>query len=544
MLQAVPERSTVPVLRTYPTSPYARHSRNRHFFERHRQTLLHGALLPATERGTPRTTKQQKRFSCMDISLIDRLAEARVLVAGDVLLDRFVDGRVTRISREAPVPVLRYKGERSLMGGACNVAANVLATGGSVTLAGLTGADAAADELAALCAAFPRLSTSLVRDPSRPTTVKTRYLSGWQQLLCIDTENATPAAPAVRARLLEAATAALPDHDVLVISDYGRGALDEIGIRTLIDAAREGERMVIVDPRHTDARVFAGASLITPNLDEMHAFTGIHVSDDASAEAACRQVLEKADIEAVLLTRGAGGMTLVQRDTPPLHVAAETHEVFDVTGAGDTVVATIASAMAAGASLADAVRLANTAAGIVVAKPGTATVHPQELRQAIGASRAGGIVTRQEAADTVSLWRSLGLRVGFTNGVFDLLHRGHLHSLAEAKQRVDRLVVGVNADASVKRLKGPDRPVQDENARAAVLSALRFVDLVVVFDEDTPEELIQAVRPAMLFKGADYADREIPGGAFVKANGGTVEYLPLLDGYSTTGTVARVRAGD
>lgn len=476
----------------------------------------------------------------MDPSLIDRLSDANVLVVGDVLLDRFVEGRVTRISREAPVPVLKYGAAKAVMGGACNVAANVLATGGTVTLLGLVGIDPAADELRGLCAGFPQLTANLIPDPARPTTVKTRYLAGWQQLLCIDAETNTPASPEMRAQLIAAVDTALPGKDVVVVSDYGRGALDDLTIRHVISAARAAGCFVIVDPRRADPSVFAGASLVTPNIEEMEAFTGIRAVDDASAIAACRKVLD-AGIEAVLLTRGAGGMTLMSRGDEPFHVAAETHAVFDVTGAGDTVVATVASAIAAGASLTDAVRLANTAAGIVVAKPGTATVHPQELRQALGTARGGGVVSRQEAAETVSLWRSLGLRVGFTNGVFDLLHRGHLHSLEQAKARVDRLVVGVNADASVKRLKGPDRPVQDEGARAAVLAALRFVDLVVIFGEDTPEELIRTIRPEVLFKGADYTGKEIPGGAFVTASGGSVELLPLLDGYSTTGTVAKVR---
>jgi D-beta-D-heptose 7-phosphate kinase/D-beta-D-heptose 1-phosphate adenosyltransferase len=254
-------------------------------------------------------------------------------------------------------------------------------------------------------------------------------------------------------------------------------------------------------------------------------------------------VLAASDIGAVLLTRGAAGMTLVERTGAVLHVPAETHSVFDVTGAGDTVAATLAAALATGAPLAEAVRLANTAAGIVVAKPGIATALPQELRQALGAARSGGVVNRHEAAEHVALWKSLDLTVGFTNGVFDLLHRGHLHSLEQAKRRVDRLVVGVNSDTSVRRLKGPDRPVQDEAARAAVLAAIRFVDLVVVFDEDTPETLIRTVRPDRLFKGADYAGKAVPGADFVTANGGSVELLPLLEGYSTTGTVTKVRGG-
>ena len=477
----------------------------------------------------------------MDATIIDRLAEVNVLVVGDVLLDRFIEGKVTRISREAPVPVLKFGAARAVMGGACNVAANILATGGTVTLVGLVGEDEAAAELAALFRGFARLSPWMIADAARSTTVKTRYLSGWQQLLCIDAEDSTPAPPAIRDRLVAAAVDVIGEAKVVVISDYGRGALDDDAIRTLIAAARKAGKPVVVDPRRADASVFAGATLVTPNLEEMEAFTGIRASSDEAAETACRRVLDTVAVDAVLVTRGAGGMTLMERGGGAIHVPAMTHQVFDVTGAGDTVVATIASALAAGAMLADAVRLANIAAGIAVSKSGTATVHPQELRQALGAARDGGVASRAEAAEHVALWKSLGLKVGFTNGVFDLLHRGHLHSLEQAKRRVERLVVGVNSDASVKRLKGPERPVQDESARAAVLAALRSVDLVAVFEEDTPEELIRALKPDVIFKGADYAGKDVPGAAFVKSYGGAVELLPLLEGYSTTGTVAKVR---
>jgi D-beta-D-heptose 7-phosphate kinase / D-beta-D-heptose 1-phosphate adenosyltransferase len=321
----------------------------------------------------------------MDATIIDRLAGANVLVVGDVLLDRFIEGKVTRISREAPVPVLKFGAERAMMGGACNVAANVLATGGAVTLVGLVGEDGPAAELTALCRSFGRLTARLIVDPARPTTVKTRYLSGWQQLLCIDSEDASPAPAAIRDRLIAAATDAMAGAQAVVVSDYGRGALDDTAIGALIAAARNAGKPVVVDPRRADASVFGGATLITPNLEEMEAFTGIPVNSDSSAETACQAVLDAAAVDAVLLTRGADGMTLVERGQAALHVPAETHRVFDVTGAGDTVVATIASALAAGASLGDAVRLANIAAGIAVSKPGTAAVHPPELRQALGA---------------------------------------------------------------------------------------------------------------------------------------------------------------
>ncbi len=479
----------------------------------------------------------------MDANVVGRLAEAHVLVVGDVMLDRFVEGQVTRVSREAPVPVLKFGAARAYPGGASNVAANVLAYGSAVTLVGLTGADAAADELKSLCQSFPRLNERLIADAGRPTTVKTRYLSGWHQLLCIDAEDTRTAEPAVRDRLVAAAEAAMDACGALVISDYGRGALDESSIAALIGAARAAGRKVVVDPRRADASAFAGASVVTPNIEEMTAFSGIRADSDESAVAACRKVLDMAAIDAVLLTRGAAGMTLVGRDAAPLHVRAETHRVFDVTGAGDTVVATLATALAVGAPLADAVRLANVAAGIVVAKPGTATVRPQELTHALGAGFSDGVVSRDDAGLRIGEWQAKGLKVGFTNGVFDLLHRGHLHSLEQAARRVDRLVVGVNSDASTRRLKGPERPVQDEATRAAVLAALRFVDLVTIFGEDTPEELIQAVRPDTLFKGADYTGQQIPGQAFVEAHGGSVTLLPLLEGYSTTSTVKKVREG-
>ena len=477
----------------------------------------------------------------MDISLIERLAGASILVVGDVLLDRFIEGRVTRISREAPVPVLKYTAGRGLMGGACNVAANVMAFGGSATLVGLIGDDADGRELGAQCAGYPRLTKHLIVDPKRHTNVKTRYLSGWQQLLCIDSPDSGLPGPEIEAQLIATARAALSRVAAVVISDYGRGALSDAAVRTVIAAARQAGKPVIVDPRRADAAVFSGATVVTPNTGEMEAFSGIRVKSDAEAIAACRKVLDGAAIDAILLTRGADGMTLVEREGAVIHVPAVAQSVFDVTGAGDTVVAALAAALAVGARLADAVRLANIAAGVVVAKPGTATADPHELLQAVGVEAAAGVAGREDAAEQARVWREQNLRVGFTNGVFDLLHQGHIHSLERAKRRVDRLVVGINSDASVRRLKGPGRPVQDEAARAAVVAALRFVDLVVIFDEDTPEELIRAIRPNRLFKGADYTEQTVVGAEFVRASGGEVELLPLLPGFSTTSTVAKVR---
>ncbi len=371
--------------------------------------------------------------------------------------------------------------------------------------------------------------------------MKTRYLSGWQQLLCVDAGATRPAPPAVRDRLVAAATGALAASGALLISDYARGALDKTSMATLIAAARDAAKPVVIDPRGADPTILSGASVVTPNKEEMQALTGIAADGDGAAEAACAALIEKAGVAAVLLTRGADGMTLAVRDGAALHVRAETHRVFDVTGAGDTVAATLAAGLAVGVRLADAVRLANIAAGIVVAKPGTATATLTELHHAFGAAMGDRVADAVAAAEQVAHWRRTGLKVGFTNGCFDLVHRGHLHSLEQAARRGDRLVVGLNSDASAGRLKGPGRPVQDAATRAAVLAALRFVDLVVVFDEDTPEALIRTLKPDMLFKGADYTGKDIPGAAFVIENGGTVELLPLLDGHSTTDTVKRAR---
>jgi D-beta-D-heptose 7-phosphate kinase/D-beta-D-heptose 1-phosphate adenosyltransferase len=478
----------------------------------------------------------------MDASLIDRLAQATVLVVGDVLLDRFVEGKVGRVSPEAPVAVLNHRGERALLGGAGNVAANLVGYGAKAVLVGVAGDDDAAGELRSLCGGLEGLDCRLVTDPSRPTTVKTRYLSGWHQLLRVDAEDASPLGAPVARELLTVAEAAMAEAGAVVLSDYAKGVLDAATIPALIASARSKGIPVVVDPKKADAAHFAGATLLTPNAEEMGRFAGMAIANDADVEAACRRLLARVDVDAILVTRGERGMTLCRRDAEPLHIPAETHRVFDVTGAGDTVAATLAAALAAGLALPVAVRIANAAAGVVVTKPGTATVSPAELKQALGVAGSANVMAAAEALEQVAAWKRQGLKVGFTNGCFDLLHRGHLHSLDQAARRVDRLVVGLNTDASATRLKGPGRPVQDLDTRAAVLAALRSVDLVVPFDEDTPAGLIETVVPDVLFKGADYAEADVAGGDFVKRNGGRVELLPLLPGHSTTGTVGRLRA--
>ena len=481
----------------------------------------------------------------MDASVIDRLAQARVVVVGDVLLDRFVEGKVGRVSPEAPVAVLNHQSERALLGGAGNVAANLVAYGAHTILIGIAGDDPAAAELRALCDG-ERPASIAGSSPTRRGRPRSRPAISAAGTSCSASMPRMPRRSAMTppARCWRRPKRRWPGGSPRPLRLCQGRPRRGTTIPALIAAARARGIPVVVDPKKTDAAIFAGATLLKPNTRETARFAGMAIESDADAEEAGARVLDKVAVDAILITRGERGMTLCRRGEPPLHVAAETHRVFDVTGAGDTVVATLAAALAAGLSLADAVRLANAAAGVAVTKPGTATVSPAELKQALGVASAANVMTAAAARAQVAAWQRQGLKVGFTNGCFDLLHRGHLHSLDQAARRVDRLVVGVNTDASTARLKGPGRPVQDLDTRTAVLAALKFVDLVVPFDEDTPEALIGTIVPDVLFKGADYAEADVVGGDFVKANGGRVELLPLLPGYSTTATVGRIRSGD
>ncbi|MGE4219203.1 MAG: D-glycero-beta-D-manno-heptose-7-phosphate kinase [Alphaproteobacteria bacterium] len=480
--------------------------------------------------------------------LIGRLGTARVLCVGDAMLDRFVEGRVDRISPEAPIPVFAVTSETSMPGGAGNVVRNLAALGAQATLVGTAGDDVAGTELDRLLAAETGASACLIKTKGRGTTIKTRFVAAGQQLLRADHETTAPLAAGDRQALVEAALAALDTAGVLVLSDYGKGVLSDDVIATLIDAARRRSVPVIVDPKGADYRRYRGASLVTPNRQELTLATGMPARDDAAVLAAAGRLIADCGIEAVLATRSEQGMTLVTADaeaTSARHFPARARAVFDVSGAGDTVVAALAAGLAAGASLSLAAQLANTAAGIVVGKVGTAVAYPQEVLAALadgGPSMAESkFATRSAAADRIAAWRRQGLRVSFTNGCFDLLHPGHVSLLHQARATADRLVVGLNSDASVRRLKGPQRPVQDEAARATVLASLAAVDLVVLFDEDTPLALIEGLRPDVLVKGADYTVEQVVGADSVMSWGGRVVLADLLPGHSTTATVAKLR---
>ena len=475
---------------------------------------------------------------------IERFAETRVLVIGDVMLDRYVHGTVERISPEAPVPVVRRTQTREALGGAGNVAENLLALGAEVALVGLVGRDEAGRAIAELCRRHARLSCRLISDPDRVTTLKTRVIGQSKQMIRIDDETAEPASAALERRIVEAAAEELKTSQVVILSDYAKGVLTREVCARIIRLAREAGRFVIVDPKTRDLGLYAGASLVCPNLRELHEVTQILAKDDETAGQACQAALDRFDIGAVVLTRSEAGMTLLERGATPEHMPARRRAVGDVSGAGDTAISAIAASLAAGLPLADAVALGNAAAGIAVSKPGTSTVSADELRHELGMFAPNRPVSLAGARSIVQAWREAGKRIGFTNGCFDLLHLGHLQAFETAKSYCDMLVVGVNSDRSVRTLKGPDRPYQDQETRARVIACLSYCDLVVVFDEDTPRRVIETLEPDIVFKGADYGEDDVVGADIVKARGGRVLLTPLVPGLSTTATIARIRSGD
>ncbi len=482
------------------------------------------------------------RYRLALAALAERLAGVRVACVGDVMLDRYVLGRVERISPEAPIAVLSVDDETAMPGGVGNVARNLRALGARPRLVSVVGDDDGAAELRGLFAAEPDPLGVLIAEPGRRTAIKTRYLAAAQQILRADRETIRPLAQATRAEVLRAAEQAMAASAALIISDYGKGVLGDGMAGALIERARAAGKPVVVDPKGRDFAIYRGADVIAPNRAELLGAVGGDFTPGREGEAA-RALIARFGFTAVLATLGKDGILLITVDDA-VSLPAEAREIFDVSGAGDTVVATVAAALAAGADLRDAAALANVAAGIVVAKVGTAVAAADELIQALrrrdlmqGESK---IATFAAARERAQRWRRQGLRIGFTNGCFDLLHPGHIALLDQAKAHCDRLVIGLNTDASVARLKGPGRPVQGEAARAAVLASLASVDLVTLFAEDTPLRLIEALRPDVLVKGADYRRDQVVGADLVGGWGGSVILARIEPGHSTTATIARI----
>ncbi|HVY16122.1 MAG TPA: D-glycero-beta-D-manno-heptose-7-phosphate kinase [Rhodopila sp.] len=484
-----------------------------------------------------------------DIELADIVRNfhaARVLVIGDIILDRYVTGSVQRLSPEAPIPVLRPMGDRSTLGGAANVALNIATLGGKAVLIGVIGADEAGATVQRLSEATENITPALVTIAQRPTTAKTRFMTGSHQLLRLDEETVAPLDAAGAETVLAAVAAHLDAVDLVILSDYAKGVLCDQVLGQVLALCQTAKRPVIADPKRADFTVYRGATILTPNEHEVRVATRITADHDEEADRAGRLALEATEGEAVLVTRSAKGLTLVCREQEALHLPTRAREVADVSGAGDTLVAALAVALGAGASLPDAATLANATAGISVGKQGTATVSQQELLDVLHLDdlvqtdrKVVGLAAAKEKARD---WQRRGLKVGFANGCFDLIHPGHVRLLSEARAACDRLIVALNTDASVKRLKGPSRPLQNEMARATVMASMAPVDLVTLFDEDTPLEMIAELRPDVLVKGSDYTVEQVVGHELVQGWGGKVVLVQLKDGHSTTNTIKRMTA--
>lgn len=465
-------------------------------------------------------------------------AQARVLVVGDVMLDRYWHGKATRISPEAPVPVVRVGNQEDRPGGAGNVALNIAALGAAASLVGIVGADEAGTELhdrLEAAGVYCDFATCL----EAPTITKLRVISQHQQLLRVDFEQdfTASAVDTFQAQAL----ALLTQTQVLVLSDYSKGALQQT--QALIQAAKKLGVPVVVDPKGNDFSKYRGATVITPNLSEFESIVGHCASEDALA-ANGQQLLADLDLQALLITRGENGMTLLRPDLPELHMPTRAQEVFDVTGAGDTVVAVLAAALAAGSPLDIGTALANLAAGLAVGKLGTAAISGPELRRAIAREEGTGrgVMSAEQLLLAVQDARAHGEKIVFTNGCFDIIHAGHVGYLAEARKLGQRLIVAINDDASVKRLKGSGRPINPVERRMTVLAGLEAVDWVVSFSEDTPESLLKMLKPEVVVKGGDYSVDEVVGGEYVLGYGGQVKVLAFLDNCSTSAIVEKLKA--
>ena len=478
--------------------------------------------------------------------IVDDFQGKRILAVGDVMLDHFVRGSVKRVSPEAPTLVLHVNSDYWAVGGAGNVARNIASLGGIACLVGLVGEDNAASRIEALFDQDLRLENRLVSDPAWPTIEKTRFIAGDNHLLRTDREKeAIPAG--IEARLIaEIEAIAEAGCDAIVISDYAKGVVTPTLIAAVVGIAERIGVPVVADPKRPNFADYRGCTVLAPNRKELAAATGRPADSDAEIEAAVPIALEQFG-GAIVLTRSEQGISLFERDGGRMHDPARNRELRDVSGAGDTVAATLALGLAGGADLRTATLAANAAAGIVVGKSGTASVQATELIASM-LHNADDTTLETKLAPLATAqairqdWARQGLRVGFTNGCFDIIHRGHVALLRKARERCNKLIVGLNTDASVQRLKGPDRPVQPEGARADVIAAIEAVDMVLLFDEDTPLKLIGALKPDVLFKGADYTVETVVGHEVVEGYGGKVELIDLVEGYSTTRIIERSRA--
>lgn len=479
------------------------------------------------------------------LPILEKLSGHRVLCIGDIMVDRFVYGQVSRISPEAPIPVILKKREAIMLGGSGNVVRNIVALGGLVDMLGVVGKDQAGYELEEQVAAVSQITSYVLTDNSRPTTVKTRYIADGQQLLRADSEINSSISADMEQEIITRARGVVGNCDIVILSDYAKGVLTNRVVSELIRIAAAAGKKVLVDPKGRDFAKYRGAYMITPNRKELSEATGRNIESVADAEKSARELIAANNLQGVLAKLGGDGVCLVMKDKEAKHFKATAREVYDVSGAGDTVVAAMSLALAGGILPEDGAAISNLAGSVVVGKIGTAVVTcddlAQELMKDAALSSEEKIMTRARAAEKAEEWRRQGFKVGFTNGCFDLLHPGHIHSIRQAKAACDRLIMGLNSDASVKRLKGENRPVQNEESRAIVLASLADVSGIVIFDEDTPYDLIKTIRPDILVKGADYTIDKVVGADLVQGWGGKVVLVELVEGQSTTSTIKKMK---
>ena len=463
------------------------------------------------------------------------------LVIGDVMLDQFIDGQVKRISPEAPVPVLSTSNVWQIPGGAANVACNLGHLGLRVTLTGVIGDDETGDALQAALASLDAVTFWPQIETGRVTSKKTRFRSAGQQILRVDDETTAPVTDKTASALLDTITQQCADADIIIISDYAKGCLTDDVLRGVITAASAAGVPVIADPKRASFAAYGGVNLLTPNMAELRAETSLPTDTDftsiSAIAAATAALATTSNIGQIMLTMSADGMLLVNQDGTHIHAAATAREVFDVSGAGDTVIATLAAALAAGGTAENAIAIANIAAGVAVEKSGTSIVAPGEILGAL--SLPTPPTDHAHWASICQDWRTENQKIGFANGCFDLLHPGHLHLLRAASQQCDKLIVGLNGDASVRRLKGASRPLQSAEQRAAILASLPFIDGVAIFDQDTPLDVITALQPDYIIKGGDYAADDVVGGDVVRARGGEVIIIPTFGTHSTSAIAGR-----
>ncbi len=477
--------------------------------------------------------------------------KTNLLIIGDVMLDCFIYGHASRISSEGPVPVLTATKKSFMLGGAGNAVSNLQGLGANISFIGIVGNDSQGETVKDLLGEAHLAYDGTLTLKDWRTTVKTRFLAQNQHLLKVDEENGRPIPDEAEAQMIKNIKEAIPAVQAVILSDYGQGAITEAIAQTAITLAKEKNIPVLVDPRGFDYSKYKGATLITPNRKELSEATqSLNLVSDDEIEKAAHRLIDTTALEAVVATRSQDGMSIIQRGKDTVHLKTHAIEVYDVSGAGDTVISVIATALATGASLIEAANLANLAGGIVVAKVGTAPIRREELFAALTASPSKTnqvlLSSEKKAMEEIARWRAQGKKIGFTNGCFDILHSGHVRYLNEAHTHCDRLIVALNHDQSVRLLKGPARPVHDERSRADVLGALGAVDMVVLFgattagEDNTPCALIEQLKPDIYFKGGDYAADELKEASIVRAYGGDVKILSLFEGHSTTNSIEKM----